>query len=128
VQSAEKGVLIAGIGVNVNQTAFPEELRPVATSLRIGTGREHSKEELLDGIVTESLKYAALLGDSGKVPILEQFEAQSSYARGKAVEVADGNRVFSGMTAGLDENGFLRVETATGIETVTAGGVRATNA
>jgi BirA family biotin operon repressor/biotin-[acetyl-CoA-carboxylase] ligase len=127
VQSADKGVLIAGIGVNVNQTAFPEELRLIATSLRIETGCEYSKEALLDRIVADSLQYAALLGDAGKDPVVRQFETQSSYARGKAVEVSDGNRVFSGVTAGLDENGFLRVETPTGIETVMAGGVRATN-
>jgi len=128
VQAPEKGVLIAGIGVNVNQTVFPEQLRSIATSLRIETGREHSKEALLDGIVAESLQYAALLGDAGKSAIVKQFEARSSYARGKVVEVSDGSRVFSGMTVGLDENGFLRVETATGVETVMAGGVRAVNA
>ncbi len=125
VQAGEQGALIAGIGVNVNQTAFPSELRSIATSLRIETGREYSKEELLDSVVAESLKYAALLADIGKSQILEQFEARSSYARGKAVEVDDGRRVFAGVTAGLDENGFLRVETPSGIEIVMAGGVRA---
>lgn len=125
VQAVEKGVLIAGIGVNVNQSDFPEELRPIATSLRIETGHEHEKEALLERIVAGSLTWAALLECVGKGDVLKQFEAQSSYARGKAVEVNDGNRIFSGLTAGLDENGFLRVETATGIETVMAGGVRA---
>src|SRR3984885_14820454 len=43
VQAVEKGVLIAGIGVNMNQTDFPEELRSIATSLRIETGQEHAK-------------------------------------------------------------------------------------
>jgi BirA family transcriptional regulator, biotin operon repressor / biotin---[acetyl-CoA-carboxylase] ligase len=128
VQAVEKGVLIAGIGVNMNQTDFPEELRSIATSLRIETGQEHAKEALLERIVAGSLTYAALLEFVGKGDVLKQFEAQSSYARGRAVEVNDGNRVFSGVTAGLDENGFLRVETATGIETVMAGGVRAANA
>jgi BirA family biotin operon repressor/biotin-[acetyl-CoA-carboxylase] ligase len=127
VQAADKGALIAGIGVNVNQAVFPEELRSTATSLYIETGREHSKELVLDGIVAESLRYAALLAEAGKGQILRQFETRSSYARGKSVEVEDGSRAFSGVTAGLDENGFLRVETATGIETVMAGGVRATS-
>src|SRR5580704_15040963 len=66
VQAVEKGVLIAGIGVNVNQTVFPEELRSVATSLRIETGREHEKEALLERIVAGSLTYAALLECVGK--------------------------------------------------------------
>jgi BirA family biotin operon repressor/biotin-[acetyl-CoA-carboxylase] ligase len=125
VQAADRGALIAGIGLNVNQSAFPEDLHAIATSLRLETGREHSKEELLDGVVAGSLKYAALLRDIGKSQILKEFEGRSSYARGKAVAVDDGRRVFAGVTAGLDENGFLMVETPSGMETVMAGGVRA---
>jgi BirA family biotin operon repressor/biotin-[acetyl-CoA-carboxylase] ligase len=124
VQSADPGVLIAGIGLNVNQTDFPEQLRSIATSLRIETGHDHPKEELLDRIVVESLAYAALLAERGKRPILEQFEARSSYVSGKAVQVDAGNRQFTGITAGLDGSGFLRVQTATGVETVLTGGVR----
>src|SRR5215469_12987940 len=37
---------IVGIGINVNQQAFPDELRDVATSLRLETGREWSRVEL----------------------------------------------------------------------------------
>ena len=120
-----KGVLIAGIGVNVNQTDFPPDLASIATSLLIETGQEHSKEALLDRIVAESLKYASLLADRGKAPILKRFEARSSYVRGKAVEVEAVGRIIAGITAGLDGNGFLLVETSDGIETIVAGGVRA---
>src|SRR5579863_5832129 len=73
-----KGALIAGIGVNVNQTDFPPEIRSIATSLRIETGQEHSKDALLDRIVAESLGYANLLADRGRGPVIEQFEARSS--------------------------------------------------
>jgi BirA family transcriptional regulator, biotin operon repressor / biotin---[acetyl-CoA-carboxylase] ligase len=125
VQSADHGALIAGIGVNVNQTIFPADLRSIATSLRIETGLEHSKDSLLDGIVEESLNYSGILVEEGKQEILRRFEAKSSYVHGKAVEVDAGDRVFSGVTAGLDEHGFLLVETAAGIEIVFAGGVRA---
>jgi BirA family biotin operon repressor/biotin-[acetyl-CoA-carboxylase] ligase len=124
VQSADNGALIAGIGVNVDQKSFPEELKAIATSLRIETGSRHSKEELLDRLVAESLRYAELLSDAGKGPILQEFEACSSYARGKSVHVDDGNQSFEGLTAGLDENGFLLVDTGFGIKRVLAGGVR----
>jgi BirA family transcriptional regulator, biotin operon repressor / biotin---[acetyl-CoA-carboxylase] ligase len=128
VQSADtnaaSGVLIAGIGVNVNQTEFPLEIRSIATSLRIETGREHPKEPLLDRIVAESLRYASLLEDRGRRPIFDQFEARSSYVRGKSVEIDTPDRIVSGFTAGLDDNGFLLVQTPTGIETIVAGGVR----
>jgi BirA family biotin operon repressor/biotin-[acetyl-CoA-carboxylase] ligase len=123
VQTADNAV-IAGIGVNVNQATFPEELRSIATSLLLQTGREHSKEALLDRVVMESLKYAGVLTDRGKASILRQFEARSSYVRGKSVDVESSNRIVTGVTEGLDENGFLLVRTLGGIETIVAGGVR----
>jgi BirA family biotin operon repressor/biotin-[acetyl-CoA-carboxylase] ligase len=116
VQSADEA-LIAGIGVNVNQLSFPDSLKGVATSLRIETGRDHSKDALLDRIVAESLRYVQI----GKRGILRRFEERSSYVRGKAVEV-DGS--LRGVTAGLDGDGFLLVQTSTGIEKIVAGGVR----
>ena len=117
VQNCDKGVLIAGIGVNVNQTSFPEDLRNVATSLRIETGVEYSKHDLLDHVVAESLRHAG----QGKQEILKQFEERSSYVRDKAVVVDNRMR---GITAGLDENGFLLLKTDSGIETIISGGVR----
>jgi BirA family transcriptional regulator, biotin operon repressor / biotin---[acetyl-CoA-carboxylase] ligase len=125
VQSADPGTHIAGIGLNVNQTSFPEELQSIATSLRIETGLDHAREELLDRLVCETLASAALLVDRGKRQILDEFEARSSYVRGKTVTVNGDNRRFTGITVGLDDNGFLMVETPEGIETVLSGGVRA---
>jgi BirA family biotin operon repressor/biotin-[acetyl-CoA-carboxylase] ligase len=114
---ATEGALIAGIGVNVNQASFPEDLRDIATSLRLETGHEQDREALLHRIVAESLRYVQL----PKPEILRRFEARSSYVRGKEVEV-DGR--LQGTTAGLDENGFLLLQTSTGIERIVAGGVR----
>jgi BirA family biotin operon repressor/biotin-[acetyl-CoA-carboxylase] ligase len=123
-QATDRGAIIAGIGINVNQTEFPEALRSVATSLRIETGRSYAKQDLLDPVVESCLEYATLLAQAGKTPIIAEFEARSSYARGKVVEVEDGERKISGITCGLDSNGFLRLQTANGVETVIAGGVR----
>ena len=120
VQAVE-GALIAGIGLNVNQRAFPDDIQEVATSLWLQTGREHSKDELADRVIAESLRYSALLAENGKREILRRFEECSSWPRGKAVEV-DGK--IRGVTAGLDENGFLLVQTPEKLETIVTGGVR----
>lgn len=117
VQSAEDGALLAGIGLNVNQTKFPPELEHLASSLRIETGVEHSKEDLLDRVVAECLRYTAL----PDAEILKRFEQNSTYVRGKSVIVDNKVR---GVTEGLDRNGFLLVRTETGLETVVSGGVR----
>jgi len=121
VQSAE-GALIAGIGLNVNQSEFPANIAAIATSLKLETGREHSRDALADRIIAESLRYSALLTEKGKSEIVRRFEECSTWPRGKTVEVEGG---ISGITAGLDENGFLLVQTPQRLETIIAGGVRA---
>jgi BirA family biotin operon repressor/biotin-[acetyl-CoA-carboxylase] ligase len=117
VQASEPGVLIAGIGINVNHSAFPEDLRDIATSLRIETGREQDKELLLQRVLAESLRYARL----DKSEVLRRFEQNSSYIRGKSVIVDEKVR---GVTAGLDQDGFLLLKTDAGIEAILTGGVR----
>jgi BirA family transcriptional regulator, biotin operon repressor / biotin---[acetyl-CoA-carboxylase] ligase len=117
VQACEPGSLVAGIGINVNHSAFPDDLREIATSLKIETGHQQDKETLLQRVLAESLRYVQL----EKSEVLKRFEKHSSYVKGKSVIVDD---KLQGITAGLDPNGFLLLKTETGIETILAGGVR----
>jgi BirA family biotin operon repressor/biotin-[acetyl-CoA-carboxylase] ligase len=123
VQSADSA-LIAGIGININQTGFPKDLAEIATSLRIEAGREFSAQALLDAVLAKALEYTKCLEEQGVTLILKEFEARSSYVRDKSVVVELDGRKVEGVTAGLDEHGFLRVQTEDGIETIVAGGVR----
>jgi BirA family biotin operon repressor/biotin-[acetyl-CoA-carboxylase] ligase len=52
---ATQGRVVLGIGVNVNHTAdeLPTDTVKPATSLRIETGREHDRAELLAAILLE---------------------------------------------------------------------------
>jgi BirA family biotin operon repressor/biotin-[acetyl-CoA-carboxylase] ligase len=122
VQQPQKDVFIAGIGINTGHKSFPKELEPIATSLLIETGREIAKEALLDAVLAAVLEHAALLESEGKAAILQLFETSSTYVRGKKVSVE--NRIH-GVTAGLNADGFLLVETPHGVETILTGGVRA---
>ena len=52
------------------------------------------------------------------------MEQASTWVRGRSVEV-HGPQACTGVTAGLDEHGFLLVRTAAGLVTVQTGGIRA---
>jgi BirA family biotin operon repressor/biotin-[acetyl-CoA-carboxylase] ligase len=119
--------MVIGIGLNVNHTSFPPELEPIATSLRMETGREWSRVELtvalLKSLDSEYRKLRAGAAEA-RAAILREFEQRSSFARGRHVRVGE-DSAFEGVTEGLDERGFLRVRTATGLRTVLSGDVRA---
>ncbi len=118
--------LVVGIGINVNQTSFPAELEPLATSLRLAAGSEWSRVELTAALL-KSLhrEYAELIARPGvRESILKRFAQHSSWVQGKQVRVEENGTPLEGITAGLDERGFLRVRTAGGIQTVLSGTVR----
>ena len=56
-----KGFVVVGIGINVNQTTadFPEELRSIATSLCIMTGGEHDRVHLFKSLIRNIDRYYA---------------------------------------------------------------------
>lgn len=116
--------IIAGIGINVNQTEFEEGLRTPATSLRIESGGAQSREEILVALLESVDLFCQLLEAQGAAPILRAFSAISSYVNGRRVTVEDGGA--EGITAGLDECGFLMLRTSDGrLQRLSAGGVRA---
>ena len=116
------GRAIGGIGINVNHRQFPEGFSTEATSLRIEGGREFPREALLAALIAAVDRFTLL----APADILEQFTQASSYASGLRVTVDQPGGLVHGVTAGLDDAGFLRVRQDNGTVTlILAGGVRA---
>ncbi|MGA9642940.1 MAG: biotin--[acetyl-CoA-carboxylase] ligase [Terriglobales bacterium] len=118
--------LVIGIGINVNQTKFPVDLRDIATSLRAETRTEWSRVELCAALLKSlDREYRALLADgsAARDSVLKRFEERSSSSRGRKVRI-DENGELEGVTEGLDARGFLQVRTAEGLRTVLSGTVR----
>ena len=124
---------VIGIGVNVNQEKFPEELRATATSLRLEAGRELLRVEIAAALIRAlDREYRALLrAISSPIrtpalrfePIMRRVESRSSYSHGMLVHV-DEDGGYKGITDGLDPRGFLRVRTDKGLRIVISGSVR----
>jgi BirA family biotin operon repressor/biotin-[acetyl-CoA-carboxylase] ligase len=121
----QHGVVLAGVGLNVNQADFPEELRPIATSLKLETGAEHDKRLLLKAIAGSIDAHVRMLETSGVNSILSLFAQASSYVEGRRVVVDMPNGPLRGVTSGLNADGFLTLVGEDGQpRTITAGGVR----
>jgi len=116
--------IVVGIGINVNQSSFPKELP--ATSLRLITGSEWSRVELV-GALLKSLdrEYRELASDpETKEDIFRRFAENSSWIFGKRVRIEENGSALEGTTEGLDGRGFLQVRTPHGLQTVLSGTVR----
>lgn len=117
--------VVVGIGINVHQRAFPQDLSTPATSLDLATGRRVSRQPLLVRLL-ESLEREtrALDAEDAGTVIPARLNAASSWVHGRRVEV-HGPQACVGTTEGLDVNGFLLVRTREKLVTVQTGGIRA---
>jgi BirA family transcriptional regulator, biotin operon repressor / biotin---[acetyl-CoA-carboxylase] ligase len=129
VESKTEGPAVAfavvGIGVNVHQRSFDPNLATPATSLDLAAGRHISRQELLIALLKSLEREAGQLHQSDAGQTIPARVAQAStWVFGRRVTI-HGPQACTGMTAGLDEDGFLRVTTTDGIVTVRTGGMRA---
>jgi len=127
---------VIGIGLNVHQTAFPPDLAPLATSLHLAdlTRREDPDDivplfrapiliALLRRLDTE-LRALERPSSRARAQLLQRFTAASSWVHGKRVQVPEQGG-YTGTTIGLDDRGFLLVQSDDGPRrTVLSGGVR----
>jgi BirA family biotin operon repressor/biotin-[acetyl-CoA-carboxylase] ligase len=117
--------VVIGIGINVHQRAFDPALATPATSLDLAAGSTISRQTLLTALLESLQSEASVLHDSAVVAAIPARVAlSSSWLWNRPIQV-HGPQACVGITRGLDENGFLLVETDSGIVTVQTGGIRA---
>lgn len=120
--------VVVGIGINVNNARLPDALAGSATSLRIESGRAHSRLELTVKLLRALERdYNQFLAAGAAAPV-ERFAKASTWASGKRVRIATVNGAFTGVTTGLEPSGLLRVkrDDTGATEVVIAGEVRET--
>jgi len=116
---------VVGIGINVHQRGFAPGLSTPATSLDLEPGRRISRQPLLVSLLKLlECETLALLDPAAVEAIPLRVEQASTWVRGRQVEV-HGPQACIGVTAGLDEHGFLLVRTVDGLVIVQTGGIRA---
>ena len=117
--------VILGIGVDVNLGAneFPAELRKMATSLKIESGKAISRPELATAILRElDRDYARICGNFF-ADVADEWEAHCTTI-GRKVTIQIGGRRMSGRAESLDDDGALLLRTEHGhLERITGGDV-----
>ena len=117
--------VVVGFGLNANHDSFPDELRAEATSVYLESRTQCSRVELVAALLKSlDREYRALVSEpESRESILQRFQEHSSWTNGCAVRIDDMDS-FTGITEGLDAQGFLLVRTPQGLRTVISGTVR----
>jgi BirA family biotin operon repressor/biotin-[acetyl-CoA-carboxylase] ligase len=120
-----KDALVIGVGINVNQPGFPEdEDLAEAGSIRLATGREIEKLELLDVILRRLLAIIERVRQGELPALMEEFKSRSAVLH-RRVEAKTLFRRHIGTVVDIDAEGRLVIRRGDGgIVTVNSGQVR----
>jgi len=116
--------VVVGIGLNVNmkRTELAEEIRTVATSLAMETKKTFERSQVCGMLLTNMEKYYGLIEDHGTEEICRIWEDRSNI-KGRTLEIVQVDRVYRGVSEGIDHDGGLLLNVAGKVTKIIAGDV-----
>ena len=114
-------VVVVGYGINVRSTAYPPELSDRATSLEAELGRPVERDQIfVETLAALARRYRDLL-DGRYDAILDAWRDRAPSAAGRPVAWQTAAGARSGVTAGIDGDGALLVQSDGRTERIIAG-------
>jgi BirA family biotin operon repressor/biotin-[acetyl-CoA-carboxylase] ligase len=116
-----------GISVNVGHRKedFPAELASRPVSILMAEGRAPGLPEVLESVLLNLDKWYEAFAAGRTDAILDGVRRHSSYVSGKRLRIDSAGEVFTGTSAGLGDDGSLRLRLESGLEVeLLAGDVR----
>lgn len=97
--------LVIGVGLNVNQKEFPNNLRRPATSLANELNKEIDIEELKEKLFSNIFKHFNNLGTANYLSYFKEH----NYLLNKKVKTVINQQVFIGEVIGIDDNFNIQI-------------------
>ena len=116
--------LVCGVGINVNQVAFPEKIAQTATSLFVEGGRKLNRAGLIERVMERFEEYYDIFCRTQSMADLMKEYNDLLVNVNARVRVLDPGGEYDGVSHGINELGELIVERDDGTrENVYAGEV-----
>ena len=116
--------IVIGIGINVNNRSFPEEISATASSLRLlSGGKKYRRAEIIEKIMEYFEKYYSIFLETEDLSALvNEYDAMLVNMK-KQVKVLDPKEPFEGKAMGITKTGELIVDTWESRKLVSSGEV-----
>ena len=115
--------VVIGIGINVHQESFGEELARTATSLYLQTGERGNRARLIEEILEQFERYYAVFLETQDLSGLVKEYEEHLVNMHQSVRVLDPKEPFDGKAMGITARGELIVDTWESRRIVSAGEV-----
>lgn len=115
---------VVGIGINVHQTSFPDEISDMATSIDIELkGRQSSRKETTETVWRCFNRYYSVFKEKKSLEGVIEFYNKLCVNNNKTVRVMDPAGEYTGTCLGIDESGALLVRQGGEIKRIDSGEV-----
>ena len=98
--------VVTGIGINVNQTEFDEDIRQKATSLCLESGKNYKRSEIIKQLAENIKQYYNIFISSGFAALKDEYEKMCINI-GRNVRAQHSGNVVKGKAIGISDNGEL---------------------
>ena len=115
--------IVVGIGINVHNEQFPEELIDRATSLYLASGKHFSRAALVEAVCESFEHYYEIFMRTQDLSGLQAEYDSWMVNKDRQVCILDPRGEYEGKALGITEHGELLVETPDGIRNVDSGEV-----
>lgn len=115
--------IVVGIGINVHNEQFPEELIDRATSLYMASGKHFSRAALVEAVCESFEHYYEIFMRTQDLSGLQAEYDSWMVNKDRQVCILDPRGEYEGKALGITEHGELLVETPDGIRNVDSGEV-----
>ncbi len=103
--------IVIGVGINVQNESFPEELAQMATSLKLESGRKINRAGLIEAVLEEfEVYYEKYRKTQNLKEIANEYNAYLAN-RNRKVRVLDPKEPYEGVAQGITDRGELIVDT-----------------
>ena len=113
---------ICGIGINLNNASFPDEIKSIATSLFSETGKKLLKETVISKIPEEFERLYTEFLKNGLKNLISDYK-KSLITLNKEVKIISPDDSYTAICEDIGENGELIIRTKDGIKTISSGEV-----
>lgn len=114
--------VVCGIGINVNNGSFEDEISNRATSLKIENGIEYNREKLLAEILNEFEILYCEFAKNGLCMIIDEYKSKCVTWKSE-VAVSYENRSVTGVCSDITADGNIVVDTVNGRIIINSGEV-----
>lgn len=115
--------IVIGIGINVHNEHFPEEIAETAGSLLLECGRRFHRADLIEGFLEEFERLYDIYLETEDMTGMQKEYDQMLVNRGRQVRVLDPKEPFEGKAMGITKRGELIVDTWESRKLVSSGEV-----